>query len=263
MKKTFRFTMFLCLVIGVILIVSACNKAPEQSSTPETTTPAATTPEQTSPEGTTPATTTPNQISPEDKTPENNILTKLPEGDDEIYEFYIALCNIPHNAQAFRTYMTFDNEAVIYKAARWETEYYDCYLLISKEEFEQEYWIVDKKSYRRDNGETAQKDASFEAMYTFVYYEAFMPIFPLAKEDLYNFSSYFDDYANAIVITFEAQTTYGTTLCYTITYSVVAESIYFEIEEFNGDETVKYWTFLFNQINDPELKIVAPPVENE
>ena len=261
MKKTFRFTMFLCLVIGVILIVSACNKAPEQSSTPETTTPAATTPEQTSPEGTTPATTTPNQTSPEDETPENNILTKLPEGDDEIYEFYIALCNIPHNAQAFRTYMTFDNEAVIYEAARWESEYYDNYILICTEE--QEFWIVDQKCYRCNSGETAQKDVSFESMYTLVYYEALMPIDPLAKEDLYNFSSRFDDYANAVIIGFEAQTTYGTTLCYTITYSKIKESIHFEIEEFDGSETVKYWTFLFDQINDPELKIVAPSVENE
>ena len=259
MKKTLKIIFSICFTLTILLTVTACFG----SDKPVVTTPLTTTPQGITPEAMTPATTTPEQTTPDKETPDNTVTTKIPKGDDEIYEFYTELCNKPHDARAFKAYMTLDNEAVIYEAARWETEYYDCYILISAEEFEQEYWIVDKKSYRRDNGETAQKDASFEAMYTFVYYEAFMPIFPLAKEDLYNFSSLFNDDANAVVITFEAQTTYGTTLCYTITYSVVAESIYFEIEEFNGGETVKYWTFLFNQIDDPELKIVAPSVENE
>ena len=142
---------------------------------------------------------------------------KIPQGDNEIYEFYKELCSKPHNAQAFKVYMTFDNEVVVYKTTRWGSDYYDCYLLTTTDEGKQEYWIVDNKSYRCNNGETPQKDASFEPMLAFIYYEALMPIDPLAKEDLNNLSSRFDYFANAIIVTFEAQTTYGTKLCYTIT----------------------------------------------
>ena len=50
MKKTFRIALLLCLVLGTVFMLAACNKTP---ATPEETTPEETTPEQTTPEETT------------------------------------------------------------------------------------------------------------------------------------------------------------------------------------------------------------------
>ena len=71
MKKTLRFSFLCCLLLAVILTVSACFEAqtPEET-TPQTTTPNITIPEGTTPEETTPEATTPEETTPEETTPE-------------------------------------------------------------------------------------------------------------------------------------------------------------------------------------------------
>ena len=83
MKKTFKSTMLLCLVVFVLLSAVSCNLIPgftefetttpletTAESTPEGTTPEITTPEETTPEVTTPEVTTPEETTPEITTPE-------------------------------------------------------------------------------------------------------------------------------------------------------------------------------------------------
>lgn len=76
MKKTFRMPLLCCLMIAVMLTVSACFVIP----TPEGTTPQATTPDVTTPEATTPETTTPEATTPEQTTPPEPIDPDKPKG---------------------------------------------------------------------------------------------------------------------------------------------------------------------------------------
>ena len=77
MKKTLRFSLLCCLLLAVILTVSACFEA----QTPEETTPQTTTPNVTIPEGTTPEETTPEETTPEETTPETTTPEEIPDPD--------------------------------------------------------------------------------------------------------------------------------------------------------------------------------------
>ena len=75
MKKTFRISMLLCLVIALLLTVVACMGTPNDKhneTTPQATTPEVTTPDSTTPEVTTPESTTPEATTPEETTPEED-----------------------------------------------------------------------------------------------------------------------------------------------------------------------------------------------
>ena len=76
MKKTLRFSLLCCLLLAIILTVSACFEA----QTPEGTTPQTTTQNVTTPEGTTPEATTPEATTPETTTPEEIPDPDKPEG---------------------------------------------------------------------------------------------------------------------------------------------------------------------------------------
>ena len=82
MKKTLRFSLLCCLLLAVILTVSACFEAqtPEET-TPQTTTQNVTTPEGTTPEATTPEATTPEATTPEATTPETTTPEEIPDPD--------------------------------------------------------------------------------------------------------------------------------------------------------------------------------------
>ena len=92
MKKILKISVLLCMLLGIIMMLAACNKNPNfseetspevstlssttpeettsEETTPEATTPEETTPEATTPEETTPETTTPEETTPEETTPE-------------------------------------------------------------------------------------------------------------------------------------------------------------------------------------------------
>ena len=81
MRKTFRITTLLCLIIAMMLTVTACfeqfgdfsNESTPAATTPEATTPQETTPEATTPEATTPEATTPEE-DPDPNKPEGAVL---------------------------------------------------------------------------------------------------------------------------------------------------------------------------------------------
>ncbi len=81
MKKTLRFSLLCCLLLAVILTVSACldTQTPEET-TPQTSTSNVTIPEGTTPEETTPEATTPEATTPEETTPEEVLDPDKPEG---------------------------------------------------------------------------------------------------------------------------------------------------------------------------------------
>ena len=81
MRKTSRITTLLCLIIAMMLTVTACfeqfgdfsNESTPAATTPEATTPQETTPEATTPEATTPEATTPEE-DPDPNKPEGAVL---------------------------------------------------------------------------------------------------------------------------------------------------------------------------------------------